>query len=70
MSIKIPVTLWQNASYTTKFDFMNYAFAKLVVVWFYDALTDYFDGMCTHFNTCCVVTFSVLIFSKFIGHTL
>ena len=38
MSIKIPVTIWQIAlylhdSYITKFDFMNYAFAKLVLAW-------------------------------------
>ena len=38
MSIKIPGTIWQIAlylhdSYITKFDFMNYAFAKLVLAW-------------------------------------
>ena len=62
--------LYLHDSYNTKFDFMNYAFVKLVVVWLYDTLTDYFDGICTHLNTCCVVTFSVLNFFKFIGHTL
>ena len=40
ISIKIPVTiiivadcLYLHDSYITKFDFMNYAFAKLVVAW-------------------------------------
>ena len=38
ISIKIPVTIWQTFyiledSYITKFDFMDYAFAKLVVAW-------------------------------------
>ena len=38
ISIKIPVTIWQivfilHDSYITKFDFMNYAFAKLVIAW-------------------------------------
>ena len=37
ISIKIPVTIWQivyiYGSYITIFDFMNYAFAKLVVAW-------------------------------------
>ena len=40
LSIKIPVTIIANRfylhdSYLTKFDFMNYAFAKLVVAWLY-----------------------------------
>ena len=30
ISIKIPVTLYLHDSYITNFDFMNYAFAKLV----------------------------------------
>ena len=37
ISIKIPVTrkyTWQIV-YITKFDFMNYAFTKLVVAWLY-----------------------------------
>ena len=39
ISIKIPVTifmancLYLHEGYITKFDFMNYAFAKLVVAW-------------------------------------
>ena len=33
ISIKIPVTIYLHDSYMTKFDFMNYAFAKLVVAW-------------------------------------
>ena len=38
ISFKIPVTIWQIVyilydSYITKFDSMNYAFAKLVVAW-------------------------------------
>ena len=45
ISIKIPVTIVVNClylhdmlyddSYITKFDFMNYAFAKLVLAWLY-----------------------------------
>ena len=39
ISIKIPVTIWQivylHDSYITKLNFMNYAFAKLVVAWLY-----------------------------------
>ena len=41
ISIKIPITIWQivyinlQDSYFTKFDFMNYAFAKLVVASLY-----------------------------------
>ena len=40
ISIKIPVTIWLNClylhgSHITKFDFMNYAFAKQVVAWLY-----------------------------------
>ena len=31
ISIKIPVTIYLHDSYITQFDFMNYAFAKLVV---------------------------------------
>ena len=31
--LKLSVTIWQHDSYITKFDFMNYAFAELVVVW-------------------------------------
>ena len=31
ISIKIPVTIYLHDSYITKFDFMNHAFAKLVV---------------------------------------
>ena len=39
ISIKIPVTIMANClylhdSYITKFDFMNYAFANLVVAWY------------------------------------
>ena len=37
ISIKIPVTIWNIVSYITKFDFMNYAFAKLVVAWWLKA---------------------------------
>ena len=40
ISIKITVTIWQivyiymtATLYMTKFDFMNYAFAELVVAW-------------------------------------
>ena len=33
ISITIPVTLWQIVYIVTKFDFINYAFAKLVVAW-------------------------------------
>ena len=40
ISIKIPVAIWQmtaisqlHDSYITKFDFVGYAFAKLVVAW-------------------------------------
>ena len=38
LSIKIPVTtmanyLYLRDSYTTKYDFKNYAFAKMVVAW-------------------------------------
>ena len=33
ISNKIPVTIYLHDSYMTKFDFMNYAFAKLVVAW-------------------------------------
>ena len=38
ISIKIPVTIMANClylhdSFTTKFNLMNYAFAKLVVAW-------------------------------------
>ena len=37
ISITIPVTncLYLHGSYITKFDFMNYAVAKLVVAWLY-----------------------------------
>ena len=40
ISNKILVTIWQNClyrhdSFITKFDFVNYAFAKLVVAWLY-----------------------------------
>ena len=33
ISFKIANCLYLHDSYNTKFDFMNYAFAKLVVVW-------------------------------------
>ena len=33
ISIKIPVTIYLHGSYITKFDFMNYAFAELLVAW-------------------------------------
>ena len=37
IKIKIPVTIWQIVyifmTAITKFDFMNYAFAKLVLAW-------------------------------------
>ena len=33
ISIKIPVTIYLHDSYITKFDFINYVFAKLVVAW-------------------------------------
>ena len=35
LSIKIANCLYLHDSYITKFDFMNYAFAKLVVAWLY-----------------------------------
>ena len=39
ISIKMPVIIWQivyiNMTAITKFDFMNYAFAQLVVAWLY-----------------------------------
>ena len=31
INIKIPVTIYLHDSYTTKFDFMNYVFAKLIL---------------------------------------
>ena len=34
-SIKMTNCLYLHGSYITKFDFMNYAFAKLVVAWLY-----------------------------------
>ena len=33
ISIKIPVTIYLHDSYIIKFDFVNYAFGKLVVAW-------------------------------------
>ena len=45
ISIKIPVTLLQivyinlHDSYISKFDFMNYLFANLLVAWLYDPCT-------------------------------
>ena len=33
ISVKIPVCLYLHDSYITKFDFVSYAFAKLVVAW-------------------------------------
>ena len=33
LSISIKMSNWLRESYTTKFDFMSYAFAKLVAVW-------------------------------------
>ena len=33
ISIKIPNCFYLHDSYITKFDFINYAFAKLVVAW-------------------------------------
>ena len=33
ISIKIPVTIYLHDSYITNFEFMSYAFAKLVVAW-------------------------------------
>ena len=35
ISIKIPVTIYLHDSYITTFDFMYYAFVKLVVAWLY-----------------------------------
>ena len=42
ISIKIPVTICLHDSYITKFNFMNYAFAKLVVAWLYIVFVQYF----------------------------
>ena len=39
INIKIPVNIYLHNSYVTKFDFMNYAFAKLVVAWLYELRT-------------------------------
>ena len=33
ISIEIPVTIYLHDSYITKLDFLNYAFAKLVLAW-------------------------------------
>ena len=33
ISIKVPLTIYLHDSYIAKFDFMNYAFSKLVVAW-------------------------------------
>ena len=35
ISIEIPVTIYLHDSYITKLDFLNYAFAKLVLAWQY-----------------------------------
>ena len=45
ISIKIPVTLLQNClylhdSYISKFEFMNYLFANLLVTWLYSHMID------------------------------